>query len=206
MSRNPFAPPSDDQKNPKSITPPGSSGTPWESETPERSSQAASPTSPRSHINGIPTADWQPRQHKKDTRKRGKSRKLPLIQKNWDGIKKYTSHLDVPEYELVRYLLEYGLDQADKGSLVFEPQLSQEGLTLYPKEKRSTRKSRKGRADLVSATYRGIPDETWETLKTLASDYPIWQVANKLIEGGIDGLESGELNPNPQSSGTKTLY
>lgn len=195
MSRNPFAPQPDDWKEPKPVTPPGSGDTPAKNIQVERS-----------HITGIPSADWRPRQPKKDTRKREKSRWLSFLTQNKQCIEKHANALNVPEYELVRYLLEYGLDQTANGQLILEPQLSQEGLTLYPNERRGARKSRKGRADLVNATYRSIPDETWEALKTLARDYPIWQVANRLIEHGLVHLESGDLNPKPQSSGIQTLY
>ncbi|MFH1633115.1 MAG: hypothetical protein ABIG63_03775 [Chloroflexota bacterium] len=159
----------------------------------------------RSHITSIPTADWQPKKRKKDTRQRAKSRWLSLLPENKQRIKKYTDALNVPEYELVRYLLEYGLDQVANGYLIFESHLDQTGLTLYPNEQRP-RKSRKDRLNLVHTTYRGIPDETWDQLKTLARNHPIWQVANKLIEHSLEQLASGQLNPNPQSSGIKTLY
>ena len=161
----------------------------------------------RSHITSIPTANWQPKKRKKDTRKRAKSRKFSLSVENKQKIKKYTGVLNVPEYELVRYLLEYGLEQIANGNLVFESHLDQTGLTLYPNEHR-LRRRRKGsrRSNLVDTTYRGIPDEIWDQLKTLARDYPIWQVVNKLLEYSLAQLASGQLQPRPQHTGIQTLY
>ena len=203
--RNPFAKPDNppDQQPGQPPTDP-TKVTPWEIDRPPAEIHESS--SGRAHIDGIPTANWQPRPRKKDTRKRPKTHWLSLIAQNKERLEKQADALNVPEYEFVRFLLEYGLGQVVEGSLILKPQLSQEGLTLYPKEKRGRRKSRKGRADLVNTTYRGIPDETWEALKSLARHYPIWQVANKLIEHGLSHLENGELNLHPQSYGTKTLY
>jgi hypothetical protein len=193
MSRNPFETQPD-------VSPPAAHPLAPGGPAPEETQPA-----PRSHITSIPTANWKPKKRKRDTRKRAKSRKLSLIQENKRGIEKQANRLNVPEYELVRYLLEYGLDQVANGNLVFESQLSPAGLTLYPREKRRRRKVR-SRSRLVNTTYRGIPDETWELLKALASNYPIWQVANKLIEHGIEHLEIGQLDPNPKATGVQTLY
>lgn len=159
----------------------------------------------RSHIEGIPTAQWQPKPRKKDMRKRETPRKLPLIPSNKTGIETHAGRLNIPAYELLRYLLEYGLDQVEHGNLHFEPQLAPNGLTLYPQEAKP-RKTRTKRSDLIKTAYRGIPDKTWNELKKLATYYPLWQVLNKLLEFGIEQLEGGELILTPQHIGTKTLY
>ena len=203
MTRDPFA-----QKKKQPPAPASGwsqpAGAVWGDSADEPKADRAEPVS-HSYLDNIPTADWHPKKRKKDTRQREKSRWLSLLPENKQRIKKYTDTLNVPEYELVRYLLEYGLEQVANGNLVFESHLDQTGLTLYPNEKRP-RKSRKDRSTLVNTAYRGIPDETWDQLKMLARNHPIWQVANKLIEHSLEQLASGRLNPNPQASGIQTLY
>ena len=97
---------------------------------------SASPPA-RTHIEGIPTADWQPKPRQKDTRKRTKARKLSLFQKNKQALTKYASNLKVPEHELVRYLLEYGLEQVDS-KIAGSP-------ARCPERRRQARASRGGR-------------------------------------------------------------
>ena len=174
--------------------------------TTEDESDPTEPTSPpeRSHIEGIPTADWKPKPRKQDTRKRERPRKVSLLPNIRNRLKKHTVALNVPEYELVRYLLEYGLEQIAAGHLVFEAQLADGGLTLYPHQKR--RKTRSRKPEMVDTSYRGIPDETWEQVKNLATAYPIWQIINKILEYGFDQMESGALRPQPQHSGVGTLF
>jgi hypothetical protein len=166
---------------------------------------AAELASSHAHIEGIPTANWQAQVRKKDTRQRERARKLPLLPLHKKALTKYAGKLNVPERELARYLLEFGLDQVEQGNLQFEPRLAQNGLTLYPQEKK-TRKTRRGNPDLQSTTCRGIPDEIWDGLKNLAQNYPLWQVINKLLEFGIEQLESGQLILKPKHSGIQTLY
>lgn len=206
MSRDPFAK-QDTQQKPlapaSGWAPSTDDGDVWPiSDEPETDS--AKPTAHR-YLDDIPTADWQPKERKKDTRTREKSHWLPLLKQNKQGVVKYAGALNVPEYELVRYLLENGLGQIADGSLVFKAQLAETGLTLYPDEMRG-RGHRKVQRDLVNTSYRGIPDETWSELKMLARDYPIWQVANKLIEHGLEQLACGQLAPHPQHTGIRTLY
>ncbi len=206
MSRNPFA----KEQNEQSTDPPPAAGwaqsandKPWGAGALEESQP--DPAAPRAHIASIPAADWQPKERQKDTRKREKSHWLPLLKQNKQGVVQHAGALNVPEYELVRYLLENGLGQVADGSLVFEAQLAETGLTLYPDEMRG-RGHRKVPRDLVNTSYRGIPAETWSELKMLARDYPIWQVANKLIEHGLEQIACGQLAPRPQHTGIRTLY
>jgi hypothetical protein len=201
MGRNPFdkSQKSDTESNEQIAPPPGS-------DTPEGDATSTETSTPpeRSHIEGIPTADWQPKPRKQDTRKRSKSRKVPLLPEIRKRLLAHIEQLGVPGYELVRYLLEYGLDEVDAGRLVFEAQLAEGGLTLYPEEKRRNNRRRTSR--MVDAVYRNIPDETWDRVKDLASAYPIWQIANKMLEYGMDQIESGKLQLRPKPSGTKTLF
>lgn len=206
MSRNPFAP---EQNEHPTVSSPATgwaqsaNDRPWGADALEESQPE--PAAPRSHIASIPAADWQPKERKKDTRKREKSHWLPLLKQNKQGVVEHAGALNVPEYELVRYLLENGLRQIVDGSLVFEAQLAETGLTLYPDEMRG-RGHHKVQRDLVNTSYRGIPNETWSELKMLARDYPIWQVANKLIEHGLEQIARGQLALQPQHTGMRTLY
>ena len=157
------------------------------------------------YLDGIPAADWHPPQRKKDKRKRKKSRWIPLIKSNKKAVEKRAAALGVPAYELVRYLLEYGLGAVQTGELVLEPQLEPAGLTLYPAEMRA-RQRRPQKVTLVNASYRGIPNETWDQIKELARSVPTWQVANRLIEYGLAQIDAGRLRPQPQNVGVRTLY
>lgn len=203
MGRNPFdkQPKSDTESAEQIAPPPGL-------DTPEGDADSTETSTPpeRSHIEGIPTADWKPKPRQQDTRKRAQARKLSLFPKNKQAITKHANDLNVPEQELIRYLLEYGLEQVDTGQLTFEPKLSREGLTLYPHEKQARKtKTRSGYTNLTSTTCRGIPAETWARVKALAPSYPLWQVINKLIEHGLAQLANGQLQPKPVFS-TQTLY
>ena len=171
---------------------------------------AAEPAEPgansaAAHILEIPAATWQPKPRKKDARKRAKARKIPLLPANKDALARHASRLNVRTYELIRYLLEYGLEQLALGNLQFEPRLSPTGLTLFPDEQQPRKPRRRG-VKLQNTTCRGIPDETWDELKKLAEAYPMWQVINKLLEFGIARIESGDLVLQPQPSGVHTLY
>jgi len=182
-------------------------GAVWGDSADEPKADRAEPES-HSYLDNIPTADWQPKKRKKDTRERGKARWVSLLPNNKKCIKNHSCRLHVPEFELIRYLLEYSLYQALDGNLVFESQLSQNGLTLYPDEQQKRRRvsSRTTHSKLKATTCRGISDDTWEQLKALEPNYPFWQVLNRLIEHGVKQLENGELSPNPLASGTRTLY
>jgi hypothetical protein len=201
MGRNPFDKLSQPStENDEQIAPPPGL------DTPEGEADAIETSTPpeRSHIEGIPTADWQPKPRKQDTRKREKTRKVSLLPEIQQRLRKHTNALNVPEYELVRYLLEYGLEQIAAGHLVFEAQLADGGLTLYPNQKR--RKTRSRKPEMVNTAYRGIPDETWDQIKNLTTAYPIWQIINKLLEYGFEQMESGALRPQPQHNGVGTLF
>jgi hypothetical protein len=156
------------------------------------------------YLEGIPAANWQPRKRKKDLRERKKSRFLQIIERNKVRIEKVAKDLYVPEYEIIRYLLDYGLSQIRSGSLVIEPQLAQTGLTLYPDEPVGRRRRRS--QALINTSCRGIPDPTWQTIKAIAVDVPLWQVLNCLLEHGLEQIENGELKPQPAQINAYTLY
>ncbi len=190
MARNPFDP-SPQEDSPQGWQPLDG----WRKPTPEG-------VSPESHIREIPTATWQePR--RKDTRKRGRARALHLFPRTKERLEKWARRLGVPRYELSRYLLEYSLTALEYGRLTLEPQLSTDGLTLYPQE--NTRRRRR-KPPTVRLTERGIPDATWEQVRTLAAVVPLWQVVNYLVEHGLAALDSGQLQPQPHQSSTFTLY
>jgi len=166
---------------------------------------ASTPTSvPEDHIASIPTANWQPRKRKKDKRNRGKGRAIYFLPQTKNRLERHANQLGVPRYEMTRYLLEYALDAVDDRRLIFEPELSPTGLTLYPDENRNKR--RRKAPPLVRVTERGIPDETWSRITQIADVVPVWQVVNRMLEYGMDALESGQLQPQPHRSGTFTLY
>ena len=181
-------------------------GAVWGDSADEPKADRAEPES-HSYLDKIPTADWQPKKRKKDTRKRDKARKLSLLPKNKQSVEKHAAALNVPKYEIARYLLEYGMDAVLKGDMVLESHLTPTGLTLYPAKQSKYRKHRRTmHSALKVSTYRGIPDDTWEQLKALEPNYPFWQVINKLIEYGLAQLESGILKPDTQPTGALTLY
>jgi len=156
------------------------------------------------YLEGIPSADWQPPKRKKDLRDRKKSRFLQIIARNKHRLEKVARDLHVPEYEIIRYLLDYGLNQIRSGALEIEPQLAQTGLTLYPDEPVG-RKRRRSQA-LVNTSCRGIPDPTWQALKTYAVNIPLWEILNCLLEHGLDQIENGSLRPQPAQIKAYTLY
>ena len=167
--------------------------------------RSAPPAEQPDYLGSIPAADWKPRKRRKDQRKREKSRWIPLRRPTKKALEKRATALGVPAWELVRYLLEYGLAAVQSGDLELIPQLEPAGLTLYPAEQR-TRQRRRKQHDLVNASYRGIPDATWENVKALAQSFPVWQVANKLIEYGLEQMDAGRLQPQPKNIGVRTLY
>jgi hypothetical protein len=156
------------------------------------------------YLDGIPVADWRPPKRKKDLRDRKKSRFLQIIERNKNRIEKAAKDLSVPEYEIIRYLLDYGLDHIQSGSLVIEPQLAQTGLTLYPDEPVGRRRRRN--QALVNTSCRGIPDLAWEAFKAYAENVPLWQVLNCILEYGLDQIENGQLRPQPAHINAYTLY
>ena len=155
-----------------------------------------------SHIREIPAATWRERK-RKDTRKRTPTRTLLLLPRVKERLEKWAQRLGVPRYEVTRYLLEYSLTALAYGHLEMQPQLSTDGLTLYPQEQ-PRRKRRKPRT--IKISERGIPAETWARVVALARVVPVWQVVNYLLEHGLNALDSGRLRPQPQQRQVFTLY
>ncbi len=191
MARNPFDPSPQAEDSPQGWQPLDG----WRKPAPEG-------VSPENHIREIPTATWQePR--RKDTRKRPPTRTLLLLPRVKERLEKWAQRLGVPRYELTRYLLEYSLTALEYGRLSLEPQLSLDGLSLYPQEQKR-RKRRKPRTEKISE--RGIPAETWQRIVAQARVVPVWQVVNYLLEHGLAALESGQLRPQPQHRRVFSLY
>ena len=200
--RNPFL-----QRGGSSPASPPSQG--WDSWGASSTEQTGAVTEPEPqdaaapHIMQIPSATWK-KQKRPDRRARGKGRSILFLPKIKQRLDRQANRLGVPRYELTRYLLEFGLDAVSNGTLQFDYQLTQVGLTLYPDEKPRRRTHRAPKR--VRVTERGIPDETWARVIALTDMVPIWQIVNRLLEYGLDEMDAGRLRLQVHRSGSYTLY
>lgn len=129
------------------------------------------------------------------------------------NLERLTVNLDVPLGILVRYLLEYGLEEIKAGRLTLNPQLVKVGLTLYPEKESGLRKVRRARSKGASGkpvAYRGIPIATHRSIIDLAHKLgvPIGEVARNLLEYGAEQVRTGALHPvtYPRQTAVRTLY
>jgi hypothetical protein len=198
MGRNPFGakptiPPQEGAASPFPAFPVG-----------EPSSRADRETgSVRSHIENIPTANFHPKK-REDKRERVHSRFMQLIEANQTRVSQLADHLGVPQYDLIRFALDHGLQEIKGGGLVLEPTLAKGALTLYADTRVGT--LRKQKQKLINVSCRYIPDELWETVKTLAKVVPLWQVINRLLDYTLTQIERGKLEVPLQQAQTYTLY
>jgi hypothetical protein len=163
-------------------------------------------------IHRIPSA--RKRRRRKDSRQREpvvSFRGIPSPLKK--SVEKLSEKLQVPKGVLVRYFLEYGLEQYGEGKLSLEPQLVKVGWSLYPagKEKKRKKRKRKSRPGANSpAAYRGIPQKTKEEVAKLAREMsvPIGELARRFLEYGLEEHQSGKLEFElyPVESAIRTLY
>ncbi len=204
-SRDPFA-----QKNKQPPAPASGwaqpAGVAWGDSADEPKAERVEPES-HSYLDNIPTADWQPKKRKKDTRKRGAVLFVRNIYDLKSPLKKISNNLGVPRDMLVRFLLEQGLASHRKGTRPLEPVMDQR-LTLYPNEA-APRKHRKS-VNQKGVGFRGLPPELSKQLQSAANELgiPIWQVIRSFLEQGISDYRSGQLNinPTPVQVQTFTLY
>ena len=129
------------------------------------------------------------------------------------SLERQAENLDVPLGILVRYLLEYGLEETAAGRLLLNPQLVKVGLTLYPEKESGQRKMRRVRTKSVASkpvAYRGIPAATHQSICELAQKLgvPIGEVARFLLEHGAEQVRTGVLRPAtyPRQTAVRTLY
>ena len=163
-------------------------------------------------IHRIPSA--RRRKRKKDEREREpvvSFRGIPSPLKS--RIEKLADKLQVPKGILVRYFLEYGLQQHSEGRLSLEPQLVKVGWSLYPTGKEKKRRKKRGKTSAAMsspAAYRGIPKKTKEAVADLAREMsvPIGELARRLLEYGVEEHQSGSLEFElyPVESAIRTLY
>lgn len=167
---------------------------------------------PPSALDQIRTARIKPKQV--DRRRREPVvtyRGIPeTLQRN---LERLAEKLDVSLGILVRYLLEYGLEEAAAGRLRLDPQLVKVGLTLYPEKESGQRKMRRVRTRGVASkpvAYRGIPAATHQSVCDLAQrlGVPIGEVARFLLEYGVEQVRTGALHPAtyPRQTAVRTLY
>ncbi len=129
------------------------------------------------------------------------------------NLERLAEKLDVPLGILVRYLLEYGLEEAGAGRLGLNPQLVKVGLTLYPEKEGGPHKTRRARSKGIGGkpvAYRGIPAATHRSIIELAQNLgvPIGEVARYLLEYGSEQVRTGALHPAtyPRQTAVRTLY
>jgi len=162
---------------------------------------------PPEFLSDIPVADWTPAKRKPDQRIREKSRFLQLLPENQTRLEKVATRLQVPQYELIRYLLSYSLTAHRTEQLKLEHQLTRQGLSLYPLQVK--RRRRKRSCKLTNTSVRGLPDELWQVIKNIAEkqlQVPLWQVINRFIEFGLESYERGALHIQPEAVAGYSLY
>lgn len=147
----------------------------------------------RSHIENIPTANFQPKK-REDKRVRSAVlfvRHLDDLQPRLEQIAE--NRLGVPRDMLVRFLLEKGLERHYSGEAALVPVLHQR-LTLFPTDPPRARK-RKGQP-AKGLGIRGIPAATRQAITNLAEQelhVPSWQVIRQFLEMGLTAWEQGDL-------------
>jgi hypothetical protein len=164
-------------------------------------------TQPPEFLSDIPVADWAPAERKPDRRKREKAYFIQLIPENKTRLERLATRLQVPRYELVRYLLSYSLAAYRTGELQLEHQLTHQGLSLYPLQ--AKRRRRKTYHQLQKTSVRGLPEELWQVLKNIAEiqlDVPLWQVINRFLEHAFASYDSGKLSIQPEAVSRYSLY
>ena len=143
-----------------------------------------------------------------DRRKRRPTRPLRLLPGVQAQIKKLAAQLEVPEWMVLRFLLETSLTHWRVGKLELTPKLRPAGLTLYPEEKRASNRKRNLQTRVVS--HRNLPESLHSTMKAVAEllGVPLWQVCNRLLEHGLEEHRLGQLDfpLRPVISTEKTLY
>lgn len=170
-------------------------------ETPPPSGHEAG--SVRSHIENIPAANFHAKK-REDKRARVHSRFMQLIEANQTRVNLLADRLGVPQYDLIRFALDHGLQEIKRGGLVLEPTLAKGALTLYADTRVGT--LRKQKQKLINVSCRYIPDELWEAVKALAKVVPLWQVINRVLDHTLTQIESGKLELPLQQARTYTLY
>lgn len=198
MGRNPFGakPTSTPQEGAASPFP----AAPFDETPPPAGHEAGSV---RSHIENIPAANFHAKK-REDKRERVHSRFMQLIEANQTRVIQLADQLGVPQYDLIRFALDHGLQEVKGGGLVLEPTLAKGALTLYADTRVGTLRKQKQKLSNVSCRY--IPDELWEAVKTLAEVVPLWQVINRLLDHTLTQIERGELKLRPQQARAYTLY
>lgn len=199
MGRNPFA------NKPTHPTPAEEGAT-----SPFPIFPASEPTAPppaeggsvRSHIENIPAANFQPKK-REDKRTRSKSHFLQLTENNHRRMGQIVQKNEVPQHEIIRFALEHALQRYQTGALVLNPILAGGGLTLYPGQ---VQRQRQRKQKLINISVRHIPDDVWETLKSILGIVPRWQVINRLLDDAFTQIEDEIVTLQPQVSGIYTLY
>ncbi len=157
----------------------------------------------RSHIENIPAANFHAKK-REDKRARVHSRFMQLIEANQTRVTLLANRLGVPQYDLIRFALDHGLQEIKRGGLVLEPTLAKGALTLYADTRVGT--LRKQKQKLINVSCRYIPDELWEAVKALAKVVPLWQVINRVLDHTLTQIESGKLELPLQQARAYTLY
>ena len=191
MGRNPFAKPS----QPPSPEEEGATSSPFPlfpgGET--LSIPAPEVGSIRSHIENIPTANFQPKK-REDKRERAAVLFVRHLEDLQPRLEQAADKVGVPRDMLVRFLLEKGLERHASGEAPLIPVLHQR-LTLYPNDPPRTRKRNKGQP-VKGLGFRGIPESTRQAITHLAEQelhVPSWQVIRRFLEMGLTAWAEGDL-------------
>ena len=126
----------------------------------------------------------------------------PGLKKN---ILQFAARIGFPAGIAARLLLEFGIQEYRAGKLVFKPQPSWKGWTLYPEAGNPVGRpnpslSRRGEKTIL-VTFRGIPDGVMEELYRIREEnyeVPLGEVARRFFEHGLAMSKKGLVRaPEP---------
>ena len=180
--------------------------------------EQTSPASPPDIFESLPVAaprerdrTWERKHQGEKVVYRGVDPKTAL------RVRQIADELCVPNGEVARALLEYGLDAYSRGDLNLSPRPNPARLrmTLFPSDgapvgkvrKAGKRKPAKEESWRVVTTWRNFSPELKDEIGVLASekglDVPVGELVSAFLQYALKAYESGDLELNPVEKATR---
>ena len=180
--------------------------------------EQTSPASPPDIFESLPVAaprerdrTWERKHQGEKVVYRGVDPKTAL------RVRQIAGELCVPNGEVARALLEYGLDAYSRGDLNLSPRPNPARLrmTLFPSDgapvgkvrKTGKRKSAKGESWRVVTTWRNFSPELKDEIGVLASekglDVPVGELISTFLQYALKAYARGDLELNPVEKATR---